>query len=96
MKIIFNRSGWQEVTTVSIKITDLCQNNTQFDYPVEEWIKVNKKLGLKKGMRSHCSCCHTSWKLLSGRIKFIMTNKGNRVICEECFKKFVDKKEIID
>jgi hypothetical protein len=84
--------GWKEITTVNVKITDFCKDNTQFDYPVREWIEVNKKLKLKKGMRSHCSCCHTSWSLLTGKIKFVMTNKGNKVICESCFKTLIDKK----
>ena len=90
MKIEINNQGWTETVTTNIKIESFHKN--PFNTTVKDWIKSNERLRLKKGMRSHCSCCHTSWKLLSGNINLVMTNKGNKVVCDECFDKLVENK----
>lgn len=85
VKIEIGYNGWSETTTTKIKIEKF--NKDPFKTSVSEFIKVNDKLGLKKGFRSHCSCCHTSWKLLNGKTNLLFTNKGNKMVCDECFDK---------
>ena len=84
MKIEINYNGWAEITTKNIKVTDYCKNNTHFNKTVKQWIESNKRINLYH-KRKTCNCCHNPWERLTGNIHFIMTDKGNKIICDKCF-----------
>ena len=85
MKIEITPLGWKEISTKNINVTDFCKNNIYFNDTVEDWIKSNKKIKLYH-KRKTCNCCHKKWEDLSGHIHFIMTDKGNKIICDNCFE----------
>ena len=87
MKIEITTTGWKEITTREIKIIGNKWDNPTFAHQTtKEWIESNKRVGLSK-KRLKCNCCGRPWEDLPGRINFFSTNKGNKAICDECFKK---------
>ena len=75
---------WKEITTKRIRVLDVYHKFSE-NSSVENWIKVNKKIGLYRGKRTYCACCHKLWKNISGDIICIKTDNGNKTICEECW-----------
>ena len=84
MKIEKNHFEWKEITTKIIKVSQRWDSPT-FDQTVKEWIESSKKIGLYKNHRKVCGCCHIPWEKLPGKIVFVATNKGNKIICEKCW-----------
>ena len=92
MKTEITETGWKEITTKNINITQFWDADP-FRETVKEWIESNKRIGLYKKHRKVCGCCHTGWEKITGRIYFIATDKGNKIICGDCFNKL---KSVID
>ena len=86
MQTITRVKGWSEITTKHINITDFCKNNTHFNNTVEQWIASNKRINLYH-KRKTCNCCKRKWKEITGNIHFIMTDKVNKIVCDDCFDK---------
>lgn len=88
MKIEITDTGWKEITIKEIKIIGERWTNPAFaNTTIKEWIESNKRVGIYKRGRQFCECCHRNWEDISGKINFFFTNKGNKVICDECVVK---------
>lgn len=88
MKIKKNNDGWSEIVTTNIKITNL--GNNPFS-TIDDWLATNKKFPKLGRKRQTCNCCKKKWEKLSGNVNLIFTNKGNKVICDDCYKFFIKK-----
>jgi len=86
MKVNIFKGSWEEVTTKKITVKAEWKEFLP-DMSIRNWIDTNKKLRLNK--RKTCNCCHRNWESLTGNIHFLQTNKGNKIVCDECCKKLV-------
>lgn len=80
-----NKNGWSEITTKHFNIISFHKH--ALNLTVKNWVDNNNRLRLKKGMRIHCACCKVSWGKIKGMTNCIMTDKGNQVVCDDCFDK---------
>lgn len=85
MKIEKSHGSWKEITTKTIKVTGFYDNDP-FRESVLEWIESLKRINQYKKHRKVCGCCHINWEKIEGRIYFVSTNLGNKIICGKCWK----------
>lgn len=85
MKKIIRADGWDEVTTKQIRVT--MKVNRVFT-TAGQWVDFGKKQPkmYEKG-RHHCEYCDSPWDTfpLDAPTYLVPTNKGNIVLCQECF-----------
>jgi hypothetical protein len=86
MKIKPTPTGWAEITTKRIKVTGFSEKPFM---KVKDWL--SSSLRLFKGIprkRKSCNKCRTRWAHLpaDSNINLVFTNKGNKIICDDCFK----------
>ena len=81
-------TGWKETTTKNFNIKTFHKHMP--DITTDNWVASNKRVyrGKEKGMRLHCPVCKIKWDKISGKINSVMTDKGNQVVCDDCFDKF--------
>ncbi len=93
MKTEITENGWKETTVKNFTITSFHKHNP--DSTIAAWIESNEKIfrGRQKGMRCHCSCCKIRWEKIEGKINSVMTDKGNQVVCDDCFRKLIGRRE---
>lgn len=87
MKTVITENGWQEIETKTFQI----ERKVKEFQPVSHWIDyVNRNPKMNFGGRNHCECCKRRWTDLPPEMMtyFAMTNKGNKVLCQECWDKF--------
>ena len=81
MKTERNPHGWSDIKTVNFKVEKFSLKPFM---PVNNFIESNERTGLEKG-RKNCHCCKTSWKELDGDIHLLFTDKGNKLVCDNCY-----------
>jgi hypothetical protein len=86
MKTITGHMEWKEITTKRNRVLNVWTDFQKEDPSVQSWIESNKRLKLYKGWRKVCGCCHVSWEEINGNIVFVQTDKGNKIICENCWE----------
>lgn len=87
MKRITKKSGWDEVSTVSIEVTLKDTNPFQ---TAGGWVDFCKRMPkLAKDGRTHCQLCLVRWEdePPESNTYFVQTTKGNKILCQECFNK---------
>lgn len=91
MKVTKNDLGWSEIVTTNIQITNL--GNNPFT-TIEDWVDFNNRFPKIGRKRKTCNCCKKEWEVLSGNVNLVFTDKGNKVLCDECYNFF--KKNFVD
>lgn len=87
MIIDIKSNGWDEITRVKIRISQILKNfNTN-----EDWIKFHTDE--RQGMRLYknrksCKCCGSKWEDSGSNIHLAFTDKGNKIICDDCLELF--------
>ena len=79
--------GWDEITTVKIRITQILKNFSTND----DWIKfhTDSRRGSKLwNGRKTCKCCGSKWETNRSNIHLAFTTKGNKIICDTCLAYF--------
>ncbi len=76
MKRKLIKGGWSEVVTTNI-ILDKRQKDDPF-MRVEIFINARNK------PKESCNYCKKKWTELSGNVWIKFTNKGNKVLCDDC------------
>jgi hypothetical protein len=82
------KTGWDEVTVVHVNITHMSEKVFS---TASGWVESMKKHpSLDKEGRNHCQLCNKKWIDLMPETKtyLIFTDKGNKILCEECIKNF--------
>lgn len=85
MRIEKFNNGWDEIVTTKIRTTG---PNKQFQ-TASHWVKftTNRPQMNTKG-RNHCERCKAKWSESDPDLMtyFVMTDKGNKVVCEPCYR----------
>jgi len=79
-------NGWREISTENIVVEKMSHKPFM---SVRQWIDGNKKLGLTRG-RTACDRCKRKWETLEGNVWVAFTNKGNRMVCDDCHDELMD------
>lgn len=87
MKRHRNSNGWEEITTVCIDIKEIWRNFSTN----ESWCKINEKHPRLGRTRSICKCCGSKWDKNNSDIALAFTNKGNKIICQDCTDFFEER-----
>ena len=77
-------NGWDEITTVKIKI-DFIVRNFKTN---ESWVDFNTRNPKICRNRTKCKCCGSNWDSNNSMVALAMTSKGNKCICQLCVDKF--------
>lgn len=77
-------SGWSEVTTKRYNVTGPYKAFQPAKFWVEMW--KNRPQMKSKG-RAHCQRCGAKWDEVPEDTMtfFVMTDRGNTVVCQQCF-----------
>jgi len=89
MKIQNTESGWKEISTKHIKVT---QFSPKPFMNVDKWIETNIKVFKRMPhKRERCHKCRTKWKDISqdSTVNLVFTNNGNKIICQHCYNELV-------
>jgi hypothetical protein len=83
MKRILRSDGWDEVTTTEVRVTFKVKAFQSASFWVDHGIR-HPKMNTKG--RNHCERCGCKWADVPPETMtyFVMTNKGNKVLCESC------------
>ena len=77
-------TGWNEVSTKRFVVT---QKVKRFQ-PASHWVDfTNKHPNMDTRGRNHCERCKCRWAEVPPETNtyFVMTDKGNKVVCETCW-----------
>jgi hypothetical protein len=77
-------NGWNEVTTKRIRVIF----KAKAFQPVSFWLDFHKRHpNMDTDGRNHCQRCGKRWKDSNTEMMtyFVMTDKGNKVVCEPCW-----------
>lgn len=85
MKRIKNPYGWSEVTTKEITVT--LKHGRALNTAGSWVIFCQNRPAFNKGGRNHCDRCGKKWADCKpdDPTFFCHTNKGNKIVCEQCF-----------
>ena len=87
MRRVKNSNGWQEITTVNIDIEKIYRNFSTN----ESWNRIHEERPKLARNRKTCKCCGSKWKTNGSDIALAFTNKGNKIICQDCTDYFESK-----
>lgn len=93
MRKELTNSGWKEITVKNIEVT--LKNKNVFA-TASQWIKVTaERPKLANGGRVACDRCGLKWVdcISSMPTFFLQTNKGNKIVCENCYNE-IDAPEV--
>lgn len=91
MRTEYTEDGWKEITTKVIKITMASEKPFS---PLSEWVAFNERFPKMGKKRQSCNRCKTKWDKLdiNSNIWFLHTDKGNKIVCDNCHKEINGKK----
>jgi hypothetical protein len=87
MRRVKKIDGWDEVTTVKIRITQIYRNfSTSAD-----WKRIHEENPSLARNRKTCKCCGSKWADNNSDVALAFTNKGNKIICQTCTDYYEDQ-----
>ena len=76
MKRKLIKGGWAEIVTTNIILNE--------DQKEEAFCPVRNFVNARNNPKESCNYCKTKWAELSGNVWIKFTNKGNKVLCDDC------------
>ena len=87
MRRELNPNGWDEITTVKIRIDRIWRNFSTN----ETWVRIHEEKPKLARNRKRCKCCGTNFKDSGSDIALAFTNKGNKILCQKCTDHFEEQ-----